>query len=175
MIDNHSLITMELDKRSAHWIVTTSVNAPPLESNIPLLNATYVLAKFNEERKSLSVWYSFRHAQRASTVTNMWDTGDIVIKRVTLEKLDEFKAVASNWQAEPSISAMPVEDQDHEVHSNIDNGVPVNAQLPKAMGPMDDDTMQRLAAFRTKKRKLQDMELALDREKVYLRQRLHLD
>jgi len=92
-----SQFAMELDKRSCHWIATIAAAEQPCEADINTLNANNVIAKWNIDTKSLSVWYTFEYAQRASTIANAY-AGDVILKRCKLSNMDEFKALPATWE-----------------------------------------------------------------------------
>lgn len=89
---------MELDKRSCHWIVTVPFDTKPNDEDVTTMNAINVVAKWSMTNKSMSVWYTFEHAQRASTLTNAL-TKDVVIKRCQLLSFAEFNGIQCDWEA----------------------------------------------------------------------------
>lgn len=95
---------MELDKRSCHFIVTVNRYDKPKEEDIPLLNASVVIAKWSSENSSLSVWYSWLNAQRPSSVTNAWGLEHIVVNHAKLDKKPGFMAIKHDWIYTPQIA-----------------------------------------------------------------------
>ena len=91
---------MELDKRSRTWVTTVSWTDadPPTEACIPSIGYKSAHLKYSASNQSVSVWFTFDNAVRASSITNgMY--GDVVIKRVTPAKhLDEFLALQCSYE-----------------------------------------------------------------------------
>ncbi len=152
---------MELDKRSCHWIVTRSWPTLPLPTDdiIPRMNAKFGYAIWSNDNKLLSVWYTFEHAQRASTLTNNYDC-DIVIKRCKLEDLVTFKELPREW--------------------NFDWGSQLTCQLPTnnqqdVIECHSDDEEQLWKERKSLKRKIDDIRplmMRLDKVNLLLRNRL---
>jgi hypothetical protein len=94
---------MDLDKRSCHFIVTVPADAKPCEGDIPHVNASVVIGKWSEANKSLSVWYSWTNAQRASTIANAWQSDRIIIKHSKLEHKSSFMDLTYDWLYQPKI------------------------------------------------------------------------
>lgn len=100
---------MELDKRSCHFIVTVPKDCQPVESDIPILKADVVIAKWSDKNKSLSVWYSWTNAQRPSTITNGWNADDIVLKHTKLDKRSTFMEVEHDWLFAPQLTSSAIQ------------------------------------------------------------------
>lgn len=94
----HFSISMELDKRSCHWIVTVPFDAQPSDEDVNTMNAVNVVAKWSFNNKSLSIWYTFEHAQRASTLTNAFNE-NVVLKRCQLSSFEDFNAISFDWES----------------------------------------------------------------------------
>lgn len=92
---------MELDVRSRHWIVTFAVNDVDTFTDMNVLGdgsiSTFELAhaKLSRANGTCSVWFTFKNAQRASTLTRVFDEHDqVVVKKVTHAVFPSFKEIA---------------------------------------------------------------------------------
>lgn len=94
---------MELDVRSRHWIVTFTVDDVDTVNEATVLGdgsiSTFELvhAKLSRTNGTCSVWFTFKNAQRASTLSRVFDEHKhVVVKRVTHAVFPQFKEVASD-------------------------------------------------------------------------------
>lgn len=93
---------MEIDLRSRTWIVTFEVEGIDTINDTDVLGNgtlkyTMAHAKMSKVKGTCSIWLTFEHAQRASTLSRSFEhTDNLVLKRVSQRSYEEFKSLESD-------------------------------------------------------------------------------
>lgn len=96
---------MDLDKRSRNWIVTFPWNDGELpDSNvIPSIGQVFSYAMMSRDNGSVSTWFKFDNAQRASTVSSAYDHVHLVLKATNWDEFPAFRALPCDWSSDIKI------------------------------------------------------------------------
>ncbi len=116
---------MELDVRSRQWICTYPQQGELKQeqvlyfSKLPGWKATYAIQSISNG--SVSVYLDLKNQVKASTITQLCQHDDIVLKRTTLSKLNDFKDLPHDISLEisPPVSTTETETKEaNEEHSS---------------------------------------------------------
>jgi hypothetical protein len=148
---------MECDARSRSWTVTFpwEDEALPTEAVVPTLGSVLAHAKYSRSNASVSIWYTFANAQRASKISSVIDRAFTVIRRAKATDRGKFIELPFDWDI--SLVKDPTLNGEHSDSSAgaLECGSPAHAEGDTEL---DDDLVKNIRRFNTIRKRIRELD-----------------
>ena len=146
---------MECDARSRHWTVTFpwEDNTVPTESVVPALGSALAHGKFSKANRSVSIWYTFKDAQRASKVSTGVNQSFAVITRAKGTDRTKFIELPFDWQ----VSLVKSVEQDGQHRDSSATALECGSDSQGDV-ELDDDLVKNIRRFNTVRKRIRELD-----------------